>query len=245
MKIFGLIGQSLSHSFSQNYFNSFFSQNKLHDHIYINFEINTPGELADILKSFPELKGLNVTIPYKTAIIPYLDDLDPLAKEINAVNCIKINQENNSIMGYNTDYTGFKNALLSFINADVKNALILGTGGVSKAVKKVLDDLGINAQFVSGTQEQALRYGDLKGKLSHYQLIINCTPLGTFPEINACPDIPYEELSSKHYLFDMVYNPTESLFLKKGLERGCSGKNGHEMLELQAKASWEIWRSFL
>jgi shikimate dehydrogenase len=198
-----------------------------------------------ILKNNPNLKGLNVTIPYKEEVIPYLDKLDERALDIGAVNTIKITK-NNKLIGYNTDYYGFKKALEPLLKNKKTSAFILGTGGASKAVKYALKMLGISFKIVSRqtAQEEYLSYKELtKTIIESHKIIINCTPLGTFPEVKLYPNIPYHFITSSHILFDLIYNPSETEFLKKGKKQGAITSNGLKMLELQAEKSWEIWNS--
>lgn len=248
MKMYGLIGYPLQHSFSSKFFNEKFQQENI-DAEYLNFEIEHIHELRKTLVFNPHLKGLNVTIPYKEAVIPFLDDISPVAKEIGAVNVIKIersfgNTYGYKLKGYNTDYVGFKNSIQPLIHPDIHNqALVLGTGGASKAVCKALESLDIEWTYVSRTpREGALTYDSLTpNTVADYKIIINTTPLGTFPNVEDSPNIPYHELTPKHLLYDLVYNPTETVFLKKGRDMGATTKNGAEMLELQALAAWDIW----
>jgi len=241
MKRFGLIGKNISYSFSENYFDQKFETEKIENCNYSVFDLN---EISDVKKLFeiPELKGLNVTIPYKEKIIPFLDELSVEAKTVGAVNCIGI--VNGIKTGYNTDVFGFENSIKNFLdNFDLK-ALILGDGGAAKAVKYVLKQLNISFKTVSRKGE--FNYSDLnESEIKNHRLIINCTPLGTFPNVNLKPEIPYRFLTSDHYLFDLVYNPEKTEFLKSGEFRGAKIKNGYEMLQLQAEKSWEIWSALL
>jgi len=241
MKRFGLIGKNISYSFSENYFDQKFETEKIENCNYSIFDLN---EISDVKKLFeiPELKGLNVTIPYKEKIIPFLDELSVEAKTVGAVNCIGI--VNGIKTGYNTDVFGFENSIKNFLdNFDLK-ALILGDGGAAKAVKYVLKQLNISFKTVSRKGE--FNYSDLnESEIKNHRLIINCTPLGTFPNVNLKPEIPYRFLTSDHYLFDLVYNPEKTEFLKSGEFRGAKIKNGYEMLQLQAEKSWEIWSALL
>ncbi len=240
-KVFGLIGKNISYSFSCNYFTEKFKALNL-DCEYVNFDIDSIEEFS-ILKNTTHLAGLNVTIPYKESIFSYLDSVSNKAKLIGAVNTIKIT-ENGKFKGYNTDAYGFKNSLKPLLEEHHKHALILGTGGASKAIAYVLDKLNIEFKFVSRTKGKGLLYSDLTEELLNtYTLIINCTPLGTYPNIDTCPDIPYEYLTDKHLLYDLVYNPELSLFLTKGHQQGSQTKNGLEMLELQAEKAWNIWNT--
>lgn len=246
MKIYGLIGFPLTHSFSKQYFTDKFSRENIADARYELFEIKSADQLPAVISSTPGLQGLNVTIPHKESIIKFLTELDEPVKEIQAVNVIKILPDGN-LKGYNSDYHGFKNSLLSFLPSSYHGfkALILGSGGASKAVQAVLNDLHIPFQFVSRNESStAISYKSVSRELiKNFQLIINTTPLGMYPRIENCPDIPYEALDTSHLLFDLVYNPQETLFMKKGRENGARVKNGMEMLIGQAEKAWEIWNS--
>jgi shikimate dehydrogenase len=249
MQRFGLIGYPLSHSFSAGYFAKKFEDLKITDAIYENFSIENIGIFEDLLQKYPDFSGLNVTIPYKEQIIPYLNEIDEVAKEVKAVNTIKfIKKDNNKLIlkGFNTDIYGFETSLKPLLEPHHKKALILGTGGASKAIKFILGRLGI--EFVSASieelKENEIRYEEIdKAMIEDRLLIINATPLGTYPKVDACPSIPYEYITPRHVLFDLVYNPEVTLFLKKGKERGAKTKNGLEMLHLQAEKAWEIWNS--
>ena len=248
MKIYGLIGYPLEHSFSAKFFNEKFQKERI-DAEYLNFEIEHIFDLRRVLLFNPHLKGLNVTIPHKEAVIDFLDDVSPIAKKIGAVNVIKIERGfgdtyGYKLKGYNTDYIGFKDSIAPLINPEYhREALVLGTGGASKAVCSALDTLGVKWTYVSRTpREGALTYDTLTPEtVADNKIIINTTPLGTFPNIEEYPTIPYEALTSQHLLYDLVYNPTETTFLKKGRQMGAATKNGAEMLELQALAAWDIW----
>ncbi|MFY0627536.1 MAG: shikimate dehydrogenase [Reichenbachiella sp.] len=243
MKRYGLIGKTLKHSFSKNYFTDKFKKENIEDSIYELYELKVIGEIQDLLEQNKDLSGLNVTIPYKLEVMPFLDELDENAKAINAVNTIKF-QPNGKLKGYNTDYYGFRNSIKDWELNGV-SALVLGTGGASNAVKKVLGDLSIPFQMVSRSpKEGILTYDDLKRDpqiISKNLLIINTTPVGTFPNEHECPDIPYASVGENHLLFDLVYNPEVTLFLQKGLDVGAKIKNGYNMLVGQAEASWKIW----
>lgn len=235
---FGLIGRSLQHSFSQQYFTDFFKENGL-DHRYSLFEMEDVSSLKDLIHS-EKLSGLNVTIPFKKDVIPLMDGVDPVAKEIGAINCIKVNDDG-SLKGYNTDHIGFKKSLVPLLGNNQPKALILGSGGASKAIKYVLDQLGTEHQTVS-RNSRTLNYQLLTEQLlSAHQLIINCTPLCTYPNVDEAPPIPYSGLTSEHILYDLVYNPSETLFMKRGIEKSASVSNGLEMLRIQAEESWRIW----
>jgi shikimate dehydrogenase len=247
MKEYGLIGKKLSHSYSKEYFDGKFIYMDLPDHSYHLFELDSISELPSLLESHPELKGLNVTIPYKEDIFQYLSSLDQSAEKVGAVNVVKI-LPNRSLKGYNSDYFGFKSSLTSWIKPfKTLNTLVLGTGGSSKAVQAVLNDLELPFTIVSRTKlANAFTYEDLKQDPSivgSHLLIVNCTPLGMYPDIHTFPQINYNELTEIHALFDLVYNPEMTQFLKKGFAKGCHIKNGFEMLNLQAEKSWEIWTS--
>ena len=238
---FGLIGRNISYSFSKAYFTAFFKENSL-PHTYQNFDLDTIETFPYILKRHPNLKGLNVTIPYKETVCSFLDDLSYDAKEIGAVNTIKI-QPSGALVGYNTDVYGFERSLVEQGGTQHKRALILGTGGASKAVAYVLKKRGVSIQFVSRKQQpNVLLYTQLsKAILRDHTLIVNCTPLGTYPNVDDCPDIPYEMLTANHLLFDLVYNPPMSMFLQKGKSQGATVVNGQKMLEYQAQEAWRIW----
>lgn len=239
---YGLIGYPLSHSFSPAYFAAKFEQQGI-DAKYELYPLADVKELQSLLQGQSNLKGLNVTIPYKESVIPLLDELDAEAREIGAVNCIKI--ENGKTTGYNTDAIGFEESLKPLLHAQHSHALVLGTGGASLAVVTVLKKLGINWRYVSRTkQDGSYTYDELDADIvSQYKLIINTTPLGMSPNTDACPALPYEAIGTEHLLYDLVYNPLETLFLAKGKANGAAIKNGLEMLELQADASWRIWNS--
>ena len=238
-KIYGLIGKNISYSFSRDYFSKKFKTEKISSK-YLNFDLIDINQIYKLTKEF-DLSGLNVTIPYKESIIQFLDETDSKAKQIGAVNTIKF--LNNKMIGYNTDYIGFKKSLqnLSSINIPEK-ALILGTGGASKAVKFALTEIGIDFKTVSRIKNNAdYTYQEIDKYIIDKKLIINCSPVGTFPNINDSPKIPYQYLTSENFLYDLIYNPDKTLFLKKGDEIGCFTKNGVEMLKIQAEKAWEIW----
>ena len=242
MANFGLIGKNIDYSFSKAFFTKKFEKEKL-DHSYHNFDIDTIEKFPEIIKNTSDLRGLNVTIPYKEAIIPYLDKLNKKAEKIGAVNTIKITAKG-KLRGYNTDYCGFKKSLKLKLQPHHTKALILGTGGASKAIAYALKSLNIEYKFVSRSQikNTTLSYNDLTQKIiKAYTLIINCTPLGTYPNIDECPDLPYDAITPEHMLYDLIYNPSETKFLKLGKQYGAITVNGKKMLELQAKKSWEIW----
>lgn len=241
MDIFGLIGFPLTHSFSSRFFTKKFEQERI-DAEYLNFELSDISKIKEIVLQNPNMKGLNVTIPYKEKVLPFLDKISVEAMKIGAVNTIKIKQ--NRLTGYNTDYIGFKKSIKPLLYPVIhKKALILGTGGASKAVAQALNDLEIDWKHVSRSLgKDKLRYSSLSSEIiSEYKIIINASPVGTYPNVNACPDILYRHLTKNHLLYDLVYNPEETLFLKKGKAQGATIKNGYEMLVLQAEAAWKIW----
>ena len=244
MRKFGLIGYPLGHSFSKGYFTQKFSDLSISDAVYENFPLESIEELQEVLNFQPELRGLNVTIPYKEQVINYLHHQSPEVKEINACNCIAI--KDGELTGYNTDFIGFKNSLLVKLKPHHTNALILGWGGASKAVAYALKTLGINYLVVSrrSTLPLSISYEQLTGEImSQHQLIINCTPIGMHPSIEQAPSIPYQFITDRHFLFDLIYNPAQTLFLQLGEERGATIENGMDMLALQAEESWRIWNS--
>jgi shikimate dehydrogenase len=249
MKTFGLIGHRLGYSFSRNFFTEKFKKENLADHEYVNFELDSIDEFPGIFNQDKNICGLNCTIPYKQQIMQFLDEIDPEAAQIGAVNTVKIIWQNGQryLKGFNTDIYGFENSLRPMLEEKHKKALILGTGGASKAIKHILNKLKI--EFVSATIEEQIfekeiRYNQINEQLLKETLIIiHATPVGTFPKVHECPYIPYEFLSSDHVCFDLVYNPEETLFLKKAKAQGAKIKNGLEMLHLQALKAWEIWNS--
>ena len=238
MKHFGLIGRTLGHSFSQRYFTEKFRQEGI-DAEYHNYEIPDASGVSPLIESVPNLVGLNVTIPYKRDVIPLLSSLSDEARAIGAVNVIRIRD----MRGFNTDVVGFRESLRPLLQPHHTRALVLGTGGASLAVKHGLHQLGIETQSVSRTRTRdTITYSDLDAEvMKSHTIIVNCTPLGTFPNVDECPDIPYHMLTPRHLLFDLVYNPAETLFLRCGREQGATVKNGYEMLLLQAEAAWRIW----
>jgi len=246
MRILGLIGYPLSHSFSQGYFKEKFKTEGIQDVIYENFEIKSIDDLPALLRSYPNLCGLNVTIPYKEDVKQYLHELDYSAQKVGAVNVIKILPDQRRI-GYNSDYYGFRTSLESWLAGKFSSvkALVLGTGGASKAIRIVLEDCNVPYKTVSRNKERGdYTYYEViekKDIIENYTLIINTTPLGMYPHMNAAPQLPYERLNEKYYLYDLIYNPDETLFLQKGREAGAKTKNGMEMLILQAEKSWDIW----
>ena len=239
---FGLVGKNISYSFSKGYFGEKFEKLNLEDYSYDNLDFQNIEDFPEFIKQNPTISGLNVTIPYKEAIIPFLDKLSKRAIEIGAVNTIKITKSG-KLKGFNTDYIGFQKSIEPLLNVNHKKALILGTGGASKAVAYALKQLEIPYLFVSRNDiGDAIGYNQINEKtFEEFQIIINCTPVGTFPNTNTCPEIPYEYFTTNHLAFDLIYNPAETLFLKKAKEQGAIVKNGLEMLTLQAEKSWDIW----
>lgn len=241
MKIYGLIGYPLSHSFSKGYFAEKFAREGIKDCMYDSFPIPEIGGLPVLLEKYPDMQGLNVTIPYKEAVMPFLDELSPAAAQIKAVNCIRF--KDGRKIGYNTDAIGFRRSLEPLLQPQHNRALVLGTGGAAKAVQYVLESLNIQYKLVSRqASADAISYEQLDAAImASHTLIVNTTPLGMYPNTNAAPALPYEQLTEKHLLYDLIYNPAVTSFLQQGADRGATIKNGHEMLILQAEASWEIW----
>jgi shikimate dehydrogenase len=242
MPLYGLIGYPLGHSFSKKYFTEKFEREGWADHHYETFPLASIGELPALLAAQPDLAGLNVTIPYKEAVIPFLHQLSPVVKETGACNCIHI--INGELHGHNTDVIGFERSLLRLWQPAQQRALILGSGGAAKAVQYVLTKNNIRWQTVSrNATAGALSYAALTPAHIHENLLlINTTPLGMYPHTDTAPPIPYEAITPQHYLFDLVYNPTETVFLQKGKAQGATVQNGGEMLQIQAEESWRIWR---
>lgn len=243
---FGLIGNPLSHSFSGKYFEGKFNKENLIDHKFNLYEIANLKDFKSFIAGIENLKGLSITIPFKQQVIPFLDHLDMDALKIGAVNCIKIDKEENKLFlsGYNTDVYGFEKSLKPLLQPHQKKALILGTGGAAKAMAFVMGKLEIEYVFVSRSPDacKQIRYKILnKNIIEEHHIIVNTTPLGMFPNIEQAPDIPYEYINNKHLLFDLTYNPKITTFLKKGKDKGATIKNGLEMLQLQAEKAWEIW----
>lgn len=241
-KLFGLIGKNISYSFSKLYFTEKFESEKLIDCYFELFDLTSIAQFPKLKRDNPNLKGLCVTIPYKEKIIPYLDKLNPKAAKIGAVNCVQITKKG-KLKGYNTDYYGFKKSLEPLLKPHHQKALILGTGGAAKAVAFALDELGIISTFVSRTKkENALDYTFINATtFDNYKIIINCTPLGTHPNITDCPPISFDYFTTEHLAFDLIYNPAETTFLKKARLKGAVTKNGYEMLSIQAEKNWKIW----
>lgn len=244
MDKYGLIGYPLGHSFSISYFNEKF-QNEGIDAVYENFEIPQIENLVEVLNVNPELKGLNVTIPYKEKVLNYLDNVSPEARAIGAVNVIKVEHDGNDIIltGYNSDVIGFTKSIEPMLQRYHKKALILGTGGASKAINYGLKSLGLETVYVSRYERPGtICYKDITPEVvKEYNVIVNCTPVGMFPKTDKCPDLPYEAMDSHTILYDLIYNPDETLFMNRGKQYGATVKNGLEMLLLQAFASWDFW----
>jgi shikimate dehydrogenase len=248
MEQYGLIGYPLKHSFSKSYFSDKFDAEQI-DAEYLNFEIPSIREFSAILKDFPLLKGLNVTIPYKEQVIPLLDQLSENVRLIGAANVIKIERNKGKIKkltGFNSDIIGFKQSIEPLLRDYHRKALILGTGGAAKAIYYGLLQLGVEPVYVSREKlsDTILTYNELnRHDITAHTVIVNCTPVGMWPHVDECPKIPYEYLTDRHLLYDLLYNPDETLFMKSGAQRGATVKNGLEMLLLQAFASWEFWQS--
>lgn len=248
MQKYGLIGYPLRHSFSIGYFNEKFNAEGINAE-YLNFEIPTINDFMEVIHENPTLAGLNVTIPYKEQVIPFLDELEKDTAAIGAVNVIKIIRKKGKIKlkGYNSDIIGFTQSIEPLLLPHHKKALILGTGGSAKAAFHGLKNLGIEATYVSrtpSTQKGVITYQDITPEvMAEHMVIVNCTPVGMYPKVDFCPDIPYEHLTPDHLLYDLLYNPNVTLFMKKGEAQGAATKNGLEMLLLQAFAAWEIWNT--
>jgi shikimate dehydrogenase len=248
LKIFGLIGYPLHHTFSENYFSGKFKREKITGCEYKLFPLKSIDQFPKLIKKTPELRGLNITLPYKQTVLPLMNELDTLAKNVGAVNTIKIIRTGYRIFlkGYNTDAFAFQESIKPLLKPHHKAALILGNGGAAKAIQRALVyGLGIDhIMFVSRNPSTigTLRYTELDHKtIDYYKLIINTSPVGMYPEVDSFPPIPYNFLSSQHLLYDLVYNPGQTVFLKKGIENGAQTKNGLEMLYLQAEKSWDVW----
>ncbi len=242
MRLFGLIGYPLSHSFSKNYFTQKFERERRFDCRYELFPIANIHKLPELLEHHPDLEGLNVTIPYKQEVLQYLHQKEGLPETLQACNCIRI--RNGVLEGFNTDYIGFENSLKPLLQPHHRQALVLGNGGASKAVMYVLNQLNIPFEVVSRKLHEGstLTYEQLDfAAVRNHTLIINTTPLGTFPNVNECPPIPYEAITDQHLLYDLVYNPELTLFMERGQQQGAVVKNGYEMLVGQAEAAWRIW----
>ena len=244
MNTYGLIGYPLGHSFSRGYFTDYFSREGI-DAEYKNFELPQIEELTSVLQAEPTLQGFNVTIPYKQQIFPYLNALDNAAQAIGAVNVVKVIRHNGELYlkGYNTDHIGFADSIRPLLKPHHTHALILGTGGASKAVDYALCQLGLTTRLVSRTsRKDVIAYDELTPELmAQYTVIVNTTPLGMHPKVDECPPLDYTQLTTQHLLYDVVYNPAKTLFLQRGEEKGATICNGMEMLIGQAKAAWKIW----
>lgn len=244
MDKYGLLGYPLKHSFSRQFFTEKFEREGM-DAQYVNFEIPDIQLLPGILKEEKDLKGLNVTIPYKEQVMQFLDEISPEAKAIGAVNVIRVRRNGDKIhlKGFNSDIIGFKESLKPFLKPQHRKALILGTGGASKAVKVGLEQLGLETLYVSRSAGNGkITYAQVDGELlKEYKVIVNCTPCGMFPHTDECPALPYDRITPEHLLYDLIYNPEETEFLKKGKQQGAATKNGLEMLHLQAVAGWNFW----
>jgi shikimate dehydrogenase len=245
MKIYGLIGRNISYSFSRNYFTEKFETENI-DAVYKNFDIKSIEDFEQIIAEDPLPSGLNVTIPYKQEIMPFLDELDPVAQEIGAVNTIKVG-EDGKLTGYNTDHYGFVESLKPYLQPQHQKALILGTGGASKAVAYGLKKLNIKYSFVSRTPGAGeLDYNELNSVLfKEYNLLINCTPLGTYPNVTSYPSIPTKYLTGRHLVFDLIYNPGVTKLMDLAIQNQATVLNGKRMLELQAEKAWDIWTQCL
>ena len=246
MPKFGLVGFPLKNTFSKDFFIAKFSTLGLNDFSYENFSIENIDQITNVLKSNPDIGGFNVTIPYKESILNFLDEIDESAKTIGAVNCVKVNSQS-KLIGFNSDAFGFEKTIIPIIKDGHQKALILGTGGVAKAVAYVLKNLHIDFKFVSrklSLQSSTIQFQNLNSEIiTSSTLIINCTPVGMFPNPNEFPNIPFQFISSKHFCYDLIYLPEKTLFLEKCETQGASIKSGLEMLHLQAEKSWEIWNS--
>ncbi len=240
MREFGLVGRNISYSFSRGYFRKKFEQEQV-DARYDNFDLENISLLPGVLDQHQDLEGFNVTIPYKEAILPYLDSLHPDAAEIGAVNTVKV-LESGRLKGYNTDHLGFSESIRPLLLPEHKKALVLGTGGASRAVVYALSQLGISAELVSRNTTGTRSYEDLdEGVLSDHLVLVNCTPLGTFPEVHRFPPIPLQHLGPRHLVYDLVYNPPVTRLMELATAQGARVSNGQKMLELQAEAAWRIW----
>lgn len=254
MRLFGLIGSPLTHSFSEKYFTEKFLRENISDASYKLFPIDSIEKLPELVAAHPTLGGLSVTIPYKEKVITFLDELDETAKAVGAVNTILVSRLNSHVSrlkGFNTDVHGFRQSLKPFLTSAHERALILGTGGASKAVEFVLKQIGVECIFVSREKKNSfgktiLTYEELNSYvMDSCKLIVNCSPVGTFPEVKDFPKIPYEFISKEHLLYDLIYNPAETEFLKKGKLQGAQIMNGMDMLKMQAEKAWEIWNDVL
>lgn len=240
MDKYGIIGNPLGHSFSKGFFTEKFAKEGI-DAQYLNFQIPEIGKLTDVLKENPELRGLNVTLPYKTEVIPFLDELSDEAREIGAVNVVQV--RNGHLKGFNSDIIGFTQSIQPLLKPHHRKALILGTGGASRAIRVGLTRLGLEWKYVSRTpREGMITYDEITADvIREYEVIVNCSPVGMYPKVDESPAIPYEFLTPDNLLYDLVYNPETTLYMKKGALQGAVIKNGLEMLYLQAIASWNFW----
>lgn len=247
MKKLGLLGYPLGHSFSKKYYLEKFERENIHDVSYELYSLEKVDDFRDIYENDPDFIGFNVTIPHKQVVAKMVDELSPGAKEMQAVNCVTIHRQDDAVYlkGYNTDADGFELSLVPMLTAKHKQALVLGNGGAAKAVFYSLKKLGIPYKIVSRSRENGdLTYQDLtEDIIRDHQLIVNCSPIGTFPRTDEAPSIPYDGITPDHLLYDLIYNPEETLFLRNGRERGASTKNGYEMLLIQAERNWEIWNN--
>ncbi|TAH08757.1 MAG: shikimate dehydrogenase [Sphingobacteriia bacterium] len=241
MRTYGLIGFPLTHSFSQQYFTQKFFDLGINDAEYFTFSIPAINDLNEIIATHPNLCGFNITIPYKKKVLPFLTQASETVKALGACNCVNV--KNGELFGYNTDVIGFEKSLQPFLKPHHQKALILGTGGAAAAVAYVLGKLNIEFQFVSReSSELNLSYEQLNaGIINDHTLIVNTSPVGQYPDINDAPALPYDCMNAQHHLFDLIYNPSETLFLQQGKSKGATIQNGFEMLVLQAEASWDIW----
>jgi shikimate dehydrogenase len=249
-KTYGLIGYPLTHSFSKKHFTEKFEKENITDCEYNLYSLSTIHQLPQMLKDNPQIKGLNVTIPYKESVMPFLNELDPIAKAIGAVNCIKVDQGSNDqvkLIGYNTDVFGFRQSIKPFLEKRHERALILGTGGASKAVAYVLKEIGLDCYFITrhkthSSGPNTFLYDELNEyMLNAIKLVVNTTPGGVFPNGKEAPAIPYDLITPSHLLYDLVYNPAETEFLRRGKEKGAETINGLSMLQQQAEEAWRIW----
>lgn len=245
MREYGLIGYPLSHSFSQKYFTEKFEKEGINDAVFHAFSIPAIDDFKGVLQQHPNLKGFAITIPYKRAVLPFLHHVTDAVRQMDACNCVKI--EGGILTGYNTDVLGFEKSFVQKLGPNHTKALVLGTGGAASAVQYVLEKLGIPYRLVSRTADAAgntLGYNQVnEAVLAEHNIIINCTPLGTYPKTDEAPPIPYQYLTPHHYLFDLVYNPPVTRFLQYGIDAGAVTKNGYDMLVLQAEENWKIWNS--
>lgn len=242
MSKLGLLGKNIDYSFSRGYFTKKFNKENL-PFTYYNFDLESISDFPKLIEENPDIVAMNVTIPYKESVIAYLHEMDDTAKKIGAVNTIKV-LRNGHLKGYNTDYYGFQKSIAPFLKNDHKSALILGTGGASKAIGYALNLINIPFDYVSRTIKQGVKYDYnflSKAVIEQYQIIINCTPLGTAPNVQLYPDIPYNGISKQHLLFDLIYNPEETEFLQRGKSNGATICNGSKMLKYQADRAWKIW----